>query len=286
MKRTNFNNKVFTAFILAIAFSVCAISGIVLYLSPRGRVANWTDWTILGFTKEQWMAVHTLFVLALLIVAAFHLFYFNWKVFKAYLVEKTGKGIRHKRELAAAGVIIVIILTGTLGNVPPFSSVMALRNGIKNYWEKPSAMPPFARAEDLTLTQFADQVLQQNVAAVIAVLDASGVSTGPDELIKTIAARAGLAPSDIYERLTAAFHETGAPASGRSEGAGYGRMSFAQVCTALQIDVNQAIHTLQRQGIIVNDTDEKLRALARRYGRAPGDLVRLIQAQAENQNTP
>jgi len=285
MKRTNFNNKVFTAFILAIAFSVCAISGIVLYLSPRGRVANWTDWTILGFTKEQWMAVHTLFVLALLIVAAFHLFYFNWKVFKAYLVEKTGKGIRHKRELAAAGVIIVIILTGTLGNVPPFSSVMALRNGIKNYWEKPSAMPPFARAEDLTLTQFADQVLQQNVAAVIAVLDAGGVSAGPDELIKTIAARAGLAPSDIYERLTAALPGV-APAPVPSRGKDYGRMSFAQACTALQIDVNQAIHTMQRQGIIVNDTDEKLRALARRYGRAPGDLVRLIQAQAENQNTP
>jgi len=282
MKKTDFKYKAFTTFLLFLAFTITATSGIVLFLSPRGRVANWSAWTIVGLTKDQWAAIHTLFVLALLIIVVFHLFYFNWKVFKAYLLERIGWGLRLKRELAAAGVLIVVILAGTLWNVPPFSSVIALREDIKGYWEKTSDRPPVAHAEDFTLTRFADQILQQDVAAVIAALEADGIAAGPEELIKTIAARAGLAPADIHEHLTAAFHGPEAPATGRSEGAGYGRMSLAQLCAALQMDVNQGIRNLQRHGIVVNDPDEKLKALAGRCGRSSGNLVRLIQARTEN----
>lgn len=286
MKRKDFNWRAFTIFLLAFTAVVCATSGIVLYVKPKGRVANWNAWSLLGLSKEQWETVHTLFVLTLLIIVAFHLFYFNWKVFKAYLLKKSGRGLRFKRELAAAGVLILIVLAGTLGKVIPFSSVMALSRNIKAYWERTGVEPPLSRAENLTLAQFTDQILRQDLADVIAVLQAEGIVAGPDELIKTIAARARLAPCDIHERLTAVLPGPAAPASAPSRGKGYGSMSFARVCQALQIDLEQAIRSLELEGIAVNDPDEKLKALAGRCGRSPGDLVRLIQTRVENQNPP
>lgn len=42
-----------TSFIITFAFVVIAISGVILYIVPPGRVANWTNWQLLGLGKEQ-----------------------------------------------------------------------------------------------------------------------------------------------------------------------------------------------------------------------------------------
>jgi hypothetical protein len=42
----------------ALAYSVMAISGVMLYLAPRGRVANWTGRSLLGLGKEPWSDLH------------------------------------------------------------------------------------------------------------------------------------------------------------------------------------------------------------------------------------
>jgi len=48
-----FNVRGFTSLTLTLAFLVMLISGIVLYVTPRGRTANWTGWTMLGLEKDQ-----------------------------------------------------------------------------------------------------------------------------------------------------------------------------------------------------------------------------------------
>ncbi|MBE0460642.1 MAG: DUF4405 domain-containing protein, partial [Candidatus Aminicenantes bacterium] len=51
------------------SFLVEAISGIVLYITPVGRVANWTNWKFLGLTKQNWEAIHTIFGYVFLLFA-------------------------------------------------------------------------------------------------------------------------------------------------------------------------------------------------------------------------
>jgi len=54
LSRKGFNWRGFTSLLLAAGFLILAGSGLVLYASPRGRVANWTDWEVLGLTKHEW----------------------------------------------------------------------------------------------------------------------------------------------------------------------------------------------------------------------------------------
>ena len=47
-----FRTKGFVSLLLALTFLVASFSGVILYLTPRGRVANWTGWTMLGLDKH------------------------------------------------------------------------------------------------------------------------------------------------------------------------------------------------------------------------------------------
>ena len=44
-------------FLVVLALVVDAVSGIILYIAPPGRVANWTNWQVWGLGKDQWGAM-------------------------------------------------------------------------------------------------------------------------------------------------------------------------------------------------------------------------------------
>ena len=58
--RKPFSWKPFTSFFILLSFVVLLLSGVVLYVAPPGRIANWTQWQF-GLDKEQWQALHTVF---------------------------------------------------------------------------------------------------------------------------------------------------------------------------------------------------------------------------------
>ena len=49
------------------------VSGVVLFVSPPGRVANWGNWRMIGLTKHEWTGVHTWFAAVFVVTAVFHL---------------------------------------------------------------------------------------------------------------------------------------------------------------------------------------------------------------------
>ena len=55
--RRSFNMRGLTAFVLAASSAIVLTSGVILYVTPQGRVAHWTGWTLLGLGKEQWRAL-------------------------------------------------------------------------------------------------------------------------------------------------------------------------------------------------------------------------------------
>jgi hypothetical protein len=133
-----FQTRGFTSLLLTLSFLVATISGVVLYLTPRGRTANWTDWSILGLSKHEWSAIHINSCLLLLIVGAVHLF-LNWAVFRSYLRKVGARGMQLKWETLLAVLLTVLVTGGAYFDLPPFRTVAAYRYRIKAYWDGQTA---------------------------------------------------------------------------------------------------------------------------------------------------
>ena len=95
-RKDGFYWRAFVTFYVIFSFVVIAASGLVLFLSPPGRVANWSQWSFGALLKSDWQAVHTVFALLFLAAAAFHI-YFNWRVILNYIRLKVGEGLHRGR---------------------------------------------------------------------------------------------------------------------------------------------------------------------------------------------
>lgn len=192
-----FSWKAFVTFYVTLSFVVLGLSGIILFVAPPGRVANWSIWRLGALSKAQWQAVHTIFSLVFIAAAGLHLF-FNWKVLTAYIRNRLNEGMRMKRELGAAASVGTLLLALTIAGVPPFSTVMDLGDDIKNAWAAPSDEPPVPHAEELTLEKLAEAV-KVPAAAARANLETHGVRVdAPGMTIGQIAESNGLTPQDVY----------------------------------------------------------------------------------------
>ena len=87
MTQSRFSYRVLNSFFVTFDFLILLVTGVVLYVVPPGRVANWTNLELMGLTKDQWTSVHLLSALLFLLVSILHLI-FNWKPFKHYFYPK------------------------------------------------------------------------------------------------------------------------------------------------------------------------------------------------------
>jgi len=223
-----FKTKGFTSLLLTFSFLVVAFTGTILYFSPKGKVANWTGWTMLGLQKEQWSAVHISAGLLLLIVAGVHL-YLNWGIFWSYLRKKAVAGIHLKWELAAALLIVAGVAAGAYFNLPPCSVLVQWNDQIKVYWARRAAPPPIPHAEDLSLAEFAE-VIHLPVDDVLEALRKEGFAVNDTQVkVKHLAEGKGVAPSDVHAAVVKHFPQAASKprrgqgalrSSGRQQGHG------------------------------------------------------------------
>jgi hypothetical protein len=199
-----------------------AFSGALLFFTPRGRVANWTDWTMLGLGKEGWAALHINNSVLFLLVAAFHI-YLNWSMLWGYMKKKASMAVNLKWELASAVVIAGIVLSGTIYAVPPFSTIMVWHDDIKNYWEGWAARAPVPHAEEYTLGEFS-QVIQVSLADATDALTKEGFTVqGPGQTVGALAEQKGAAPNEVLAAIQKHFPTAGSgPGRGRGRGMGPG----------------------------------------------------------------
>lgn len=128
-------------FLVVLALLVDAISGIILYITPPGRIIRWTGWTLWGLNKGDWQAIHTVFSFLLLLGILGHL-YFNWRVLVHFFWSKMQSAMNLKMELAVAFLIILVVFIGTLWSVPPFKTVMTFGREMKWGWARENTPPP------------------------------------------------------------------------------------------------------------------------------------------------
>ena len=126
-----FNRRAFVSVLTGFSFVLMAVTGLVLFFAPSCRIARDTSWAIWGHDKDQWAAVHVWFSIAFVVASLFHI-YLNWSVLTSYFKTKLRQGLAFRTEWVSALVICGIIYAGTVGEVAPFSSLVARRETFKH----------------------------------------------------------------------------------------------------------------------------------------------------------
>ena len=249
------------------AFLVLATTGVILYCTPQGRVANWTGWTFLGLEKEEWAAIHTTASILFVVSSLFHV-YFNWRLLLNYIILK--RRLHLKRELAGAFAIVIVVAAGTVLNIPPFSTIVAVNNQIKLYWERLHIQAPYPHAEDSTLRDFCDRT-GLSPDAIAKQLGAAGVHVkDPNtETIRDLAFAHDMKPMELFSKMPAGSKTQGS-------GSGLGRYTVRILCEESGIPLENALETLRREGFDAR-ADSTLKSLAEQSGRSPMQIKRLVE---------
>lgn len=284
MAKKTMNNKGMTSFFMTLGFILLVVTGLMLYIVPAGRVANWVNWTLLGLTKTQWGNIHILAGFMLMIAGFFHI-YFNWKPLKHYFYSKVQQGINLKKEMAISAVISIVLVVAAIGDYPPFSYVFDFGDFAKEAWvieEKYEA--PLGHAELLAFDSFISK-LKIDKDKALNELETNGikVAAGKDSLEK-IAKANNIAPVDIYmaiRKFEPAKEEvnvdelTPAKVEDLLAGKGIGRRNISWLLTEFKLEPEKASRRLKKNNIRATN-NESFHDIADRYNASPMDVVKVL----------
>jgi hypothetical protein len=216
-----FQLRGFTSLLLTLAFLALSFSGVILYLTPRGRVANWTGWTMLGLEKQDWQAVHINTGVLFLIVAGLHL-YLNWGLFWGYIKKKANLSLNLKLEMLVALLIAGGVWLGSTQRVFPFRTLMTLNEQIKDYWEQEPVTAPIPHAEELSIAQLAAR-MGLPLDQVLGALKQEGLVVESETMTITRLAESNRrTPAEVHAAIAKHLPQVGAAASGAGRGLGKG----------------------------------------------------------------
>lgn len=288
-KRDTFQVRNFVTLLVAGCFLILVVTGVILFIVPPGRVANWTDWTLFLLTKHEWSAIHITVALLFVSAGIFHLV-FNWRVFTHYIASKL-KGMNQKRHLRGEGVwavlILLLVVTGSITNLPPFSWVMNTHETLRNSWLPTQVKPaPFGHAEELSFRDLANK-MQFNVDEAIERLKSKGmVIISEDQTLREISDLNKTRPAHIYSIMAPTPYpdpgrtinrKKGGDIQAGTKGNGLGRQSVGDVAVSLGVNVDDALSRLSSIGIEAQEND-LLRDLST-HAYKPIDLRAIIESR-------
>lgn len=272
----HFKWRVFISTGLLLTFLVMLISGIVLYISPPGRVANWTDWNIFGLTKKGWQNQHVVFGFAFIILSIFHLFVINWMAFLSYIKTKASKGLNSPAELVTSLLLFAVLAAGTLWHLPPFEQIIALGDRLSGSWENKTGGPPVPHAEAMPLDELgalpqvndpAEKMVEKLRAAGIEVRDTR-------QTLTEIADKNGVKVEKLYGIISKGKQ------SGGLQGSGWGRKTLTEAAETIGVSPLALQQALKQQGIEAAP-EESIRDIATKNSMEPSELVSRINRMAE-----
>lgn len=288
MENKPFNMRSTTAFLVTAAFLLSAVTGIVLFIVPQGRIANWVDWRFVGLLKEEWANIHITFGLLFLIFGIIHLYPYNWPTFKAYLAKRTAGRLdyrRPKKEFVLASLLSILLVAGAVANVPPVSYLFDFNTWAKDAWVvSKDYEPPFGHAEELSLTSFAKK-MNMDVEAAMTELRAKGLAfDGPRQSLGEIAKTNGVSAMDVY-MLIKKFETAPEPVNVAEytpekieemfSGRGVGRKTLAEFCAEIGFPVDEALARLKAAGAEVT-ADLTTKDIATALDVTPIDVLKIV----------
>jgi len=179
-------------------------------------------------------------------------------------------GVRMKRELGFAAGAAVLLAALTVAGLPPFSTVMAVGDDIKNAWTVPTNEPPLPHAEELTVERMAEAVkmpadkARQNLAE-------RGVKAEPGQTVQQIADANSLTPQQVFQKM----QSVDAKPQVSLGGGGWGRKTVDGICRQYLIPVDTGLSRLSEAGFEATATTS-LKDLALKAGKTPVDIAKII----------
>ncbi|TCD48874.1 DUF4405 domain-containing protein [Chlorobium sp. N1] len=264
------NWRIFISLGLVTSFLMLLVSGVVLFIAPPGRVANWSGWQILGLTKSAWQDQHTLFGLAFAVLSIFHLFLINWKAFLSYIKARASKGLSHPLELSLILLLTLLVGVGTALKMQPFSGITALGDQLKNGWESTAAEPPVPHAEAMTLKELAEQPsVPMSAEEILETLRNAGLDArSTNETLGQISKRAGMTAAEAYRLIRPAKQEIGKE--------GFGRRTLEALAEEGGVAPESLRLALEAKGVS-SKADESMRSIAESNGIAVSELRRMVE---------
>ena len=255
---------------LALSFIVMGYTGIMLFFTPRGKIANWTDWTLLGLSKTQYTDLHITSMFLFLAVSIWHIYY-NWKPLTSYFKNTARRMTPFKKEFLLALTLNAFFVGGTLAHVAPMQSIVDLNTRIKNYWEHEKGAPPFGHAEEATVASLAS-MNGTDAGSAVKRLRSAGIEVGnAEQTLQQIAERNGITAQRIYGIMVPKQKSAAsAPVSG------LGRRSLEELASMGRFDLDKAAAYLRTKGFEATP-QSTMRDAASALGTTPYDLFETLQ---------
>ncbi len=283
-----FNLRSFVAFMVTWSFLAAVVTGIILFVVPQGRIANWVEWSLFGLTKDDWAGIHISFTFIFIIAGILHLYPYNWKQWKHYLAERVGNRLnfaRPKMELLLSVVLSAFVVVGSIADWPPMNYLYQANDWAKAAWVIEAAYePPFGHAEEVSLATFAKKQ-DMDLAAAEEALRAKGLVYGSDrDSLGKIAAANGISAMDVYAVIKPLERRAG-PTSDtvyteeRVEdlftGTGVGGKTVATLCAEAKVDCALALRRLADRDILARPEDD-MKSIGDSAGIRPTDVLKIM----------
>lgn len=262
------------------AFGLLILTSFVLYIVPAGRVAYWADWRLWGLTKTQWGELHINLGVLFLVAGGLHI-YLNWNPILAYMKTKTRQLRIFTQDFNIAMALTALVMLGTYLEVPPFSTVIAVSNSIKDAGAVKYGEPPYGHAELSSLKTFSgymgwngDQSLER--------LSQKGFAVDDEKIsLQDLASRYGTTPQQIYLAMQPAVDPASRKRLPDSPPPGIGRSTLADLGQAYQLDIPNLIKHLESEKILAK-ADQTIKQIAEQHQLLPRDLYALVKRLADS----
>ncbi len=281
------NIRRITSLTAGLSFLMMALTSIILYIVPQGRVAYWADWRMWGLSKTDWGNIHINLGFLFLISLFLHIYY-NWKPITQYLKDKAKKLKVFTPDFNTALIITLAFILGTYFMLPPFSWVLNLGSNIKDRGAEKYGEPPYGHAELSSLKTFA-QKMNLDLNKSMEQLERAGFSAiSEDSTLAALGQQYGVPPQQIYLAIKDAVKassksnqpETVDLAIPDSPPPGTGNLTLADFCARYHLNMKIIVRALRKQDINAAEA-LTLKEIAADKGIGPVDLYYLIRDAAK-----
>jgi len=109
------------------------LSGIMLFISPFGRLSMMIQWEVFGLDKMQFQALHLIFMLVFTLSGIIHI-YLNYKAILNYWKNKSKKVIVFTKEFIIATLLIVGLFYLTVTHSVITEPFVKMNKSFNSYW--------------------------------------------------------------------------------------------------------------------------------------------------------
>lgn len=259
--------KKITSLLMLYSMLVMTVTGILLFIAPPGRIANWANWEIFSISKGLAADIHTAFMVLFILFAILHIIY-NIKPMTSYMKNQIKRFVFFTSENNVAILITILFIFGTGYSIAPFSTFIDFGEGIKNSWEKEYGTAPYSHAELSSLKSFTKKVgfdLEKSKEILVK----NNIVFDIEQSLSQIGKENSVSPSFIYNILKKNFEKEGVKVLPLT---GLGRKSIEEVAQTLQISTDDFIGKLKAIGVEASK-DDKFKEVAENYDLSPMDVL-------------